>query len=65
MPPNIDPDPKVDDAVVVANKESDRDPKPDVAGAVAAAAAPNIEDGDAGLGVLKIVGFVSVALNAD
>lgn len=65
LAPNSDPDPKVEDAVVVANKDSDRDPKPDVTGALAATAAPNIEDGDAGLGVLKIVGIVSVVLNAD
>lgn len=64
LPPNIDPDPNAD-VVVGANKDSDRDPKLVVAGVVAAAAAPNIEDGDGELGVLKIVGFVSVVLNAD
>lgn len=62
--PNIDPDPKVD-PVVAANKNSDRGGKPDDPGVVAAAAAPKIADGDAGLGVLKTVGFASVELNAD
>lgn len=65
LPPNIEPDLKVEDGVVVANNDPDDDPKPGVAGVVDAATAPNIEDGDAGLGVLKIVGFVSVVLNAD